>query len=331
MLYNERINLFSGNITKGIAHRMAEERQNKRPIFLIGFKHGGTNILLNMLRSHPDTGSPVGELHQVFLGKGEGGNALTKALGRAPRMLQYTPVVLAQGQVPFSAGNWEPRRPISDWMKQYIDNWFAEDKLRAMGDSQNRYKAEGVEYTQQEVANSRLVVKNTNGDIFATDILYDMYPDATFVALVRNGYAVIEGHIRREYTLEKIAQHYQDGVQKILSDAENIPRYHVMTFEDVLNDPVGELHKLYEYCDLPMDAVSKIRMQTKPIVTASGDAKFVHGTKKKQMIWIDPSELVDFVDPSVTQNQINRLSDEQKAKIKAIAGESLEAMGYTAG
>ena len=43
---------------------------NKRPIFIIGFARGGTNIILNLLRSHPDVCSPRGETDQVFRGKG---------------------------------------------------------------------------------------------------------------------------------------------------------------------------------------------------------------------------------------------------------------------
>ena len=36
------------------------------PIFLLGIQRGGTNQILNILRSHPATFWPSGEFHEVF-------------------------------------------------------------------------------------------------------------------------------------------------------------------------------------------------------------------------------------------------------------------------
>ena len=44
---------------------------NQKPIFIVAFARGGSNILLNLLRSHPEVCSPRGETHEVFRGKGD--------------------------------------------------------------------------------------------------------------------------------------------------------------------------------------------------------------------------------------------------------------------
>ena len=46
-----------------------------------------------------------------------------------------------------------------------------------------------------------MLSKNGTGTVFATDLLAKMYPDATFIALIRNGLAICEGFTRRgEYS-----------------------------------------------------------------------------------------------------------------------------------
>ena len=41
--------------------------KNKQPIFIAGLMLSGTNILLNLLRSHPYVCSPRGETFEVFI------------------------------------------------------------------------------------------------------------------------------------------------------------------------------------------------------------------------------------------------------------------------
>ena len=63
----------------GPARRAAAWRHSGGPIFLLGIQRGGTNQVLNILRSHPATSWPEGEFHEVFRPRG------LRARGRSGR------------------------------------------------------------------------------------------------------------------------------------------------------------------------------------------------------------------------------------------------------
>ena len=298
---------------------------NERPIFIIGFQHGGTSVLLNWLRTHPHVCSPWGETHEVF--RGAGGGVMSKTF-RLYKLALYLPIVLIQREIPFHDRNWNIRRPMPNWLGRYVDWLIFKDKFRARGETQNRYKSEGIEYTEAEIAESRTLMKSTNGDIFSVDIFNKMYSDATFLGLVRNGFAVVEGHLRRNGTIEDVSHKYERGAQQLLEYSERLPNFHIIRFEDVLENPLQQFDHIYDLCDLDTREITKIRMITRPIITSTGHHEYVHGTSRETMVWINPEEMTGFLDPSVTENQIRRLSPEQKEKIVEIAGDSLRQLGY---
>ena len=109
--------------------------RNRRPIFLVGLSRAGTNLVLNLLRSHPEVCSPRGETHEVFRGKP------TEPRGaRAAKRLRALPIRLLQGRDPFHAGDWTPRRPWHPLTCRTVDRVLFGEKLRARDDSQNRWK-----------------------------------------------------------------------------------------------------------------------------------------------------------------------------------------------
>ena len=82
------------------------------PIFLLGIQRGGTNQLLNILRSHPDTCWPQGEFHEVFRWRGlrrEGPRAVLA------KTIRYAPVRVGVGDIldpDCRAPRWIPSRKI---------------------------------------------------------------------------------------------------------------------------------------------------------------------------------------------------------------------------
>jgi hypothetical protein len=302
---------------------------NKRPIFIVGFDHGGTNILLNLLRSHPGVCSPRGELTEVFQGKGRWPK-IREPLGvYLNKWRKYNlPVLLRQREFAFSKKLWQLRRPFGPQTAFHVDRVLYQDKLFARGETQNRYKAQNVEYSLDEIRASRLLSKNVAGVIFLTDELAKMYSDAIFIAIVRNGLALCEGHIRRGVKAEKIAARYQLGCQKMLSDAEKLSNYHIFRFEDILEHPGESLRDVYERADLDLSQVSKIRLETKRVIGKDGEHQFVHNTAAKQLVWYERDSFAQHFVSDVNQNQISRLTSDQHDEIVKIAGESLRQFSY---
>lgn len=168
---------------------------NKAPIFVNAFARGGSNILVNLLLSHPNVCSPSGEIQEVFRG---GTRAEPQWRTMYKRIRYGLPLVLSSGDTRvISAWNFAPRRELSHWATRHIDWVLYREKLAARHEQHNRFVREGITYTDSQIAQARLLCKNLNGLILMTDNLAAMYPDATFFGLIRNGLALCEGYVRR--------------------------------------------------------------------------------------------------------------------------------------
>ena len=184
--------------------------RNVRPIFLLGFTRGGTNLVLNLLRSHPEVCSPRGETHEVFRAKPNEPPAV-----RLAKRLRYAPIRVLEGRDVLDARDWTPREPLHPLSRRWIDRVLYAEKLRAREPGQNRWKSEGVPYRDDEIRRARLLCKNVNGLLLVSGEMARTWPDATFVALVRNGFAVCEGHRRRGVELAEAARRYEIGCRAI--------------------------------------------------------------------------------------------------------------------
>ena len=228
---------------------------NTHPIFLVGFARGGTNIVLNFLRSHPDVCCPRGELTQVF--KGQRSEPYHT---RFVKLLRYSPILVAEKRDIFGAWLWEDRPAFSSFTKNRIDNILYHERFGALLPSENLYRYENIKYTFEQLAQARLFCKNLNGLIFISRNLAEMYSDATFIGLVRNGFAVCEGHIRRRrYSANEIAMYYQRGCQRLIEDSQRIKNFHIFRFEDVIEHPVELLKKIYMVSELELQKVNKLK------------------------------------------------------------------------
>lgn len=289
----------------------------------MGFSRGGTNLVLNLLRSHPDVCSPRGETHEVFRGKPSEPRGV-----RLAKRLRALPIRLLQGGDPFDAGDWTPRGPWHPLTRICVDRVLHGEKLRALGDGQNRWKSEGAPYARREIAAARLLCKNVNGLVLLSRELARTWPDATFVALVRDGRAVCEGHARRGLDVAEAARRYELGCRTIAEDAERIPRFHVFRYEDVVASPRESLEDLYEAAELDVARVAKIRLETKAVIDASGAHVDVLGGGEKRLVWYDVDDFADHFRPDANANQIARLSDAEKERITDVCGWSLRRFGY---
>lgn len=297
---------------------------NKKPIFIIAFARGGSNILLNLLRSHPQVCSPRGETHEVFKGKG----SWEPYQVRLVKALNYLPIRLMQKEDIFSIKHWGKRKIVSKTIQSLIDRLLFYEKMKALDRSQNYYKTEGVRYNRREIKESRLLCKNLDGLIFLTDMFYEMYPDATFIALVRNGFAVCEGHKRRGDDIAEIARNYESGCSKMIQDQKRIPNYHIMRYEDIIEKPLESLNEIYSCAGLDVSLVRKIRLETKPVIRSDGHHGFIHGTNRKELVWYDADEFHRHFINDANSNQIERLSEEEKQTIVKFARESLSHFSY---
>ncbi|MGB9715898.1 MAG: sulfotransferase family protein [Thermodesulfovibrionales bacterium] len=293
---------------------------NKAPIFINGFSYGGTNLITNILASHPDICILTGETHEVFYGKPN------KTIDQLVRRTFYLPVFIFTQQHVFGRKCLDKRRKIPKLLLNYIDFIFFIDKLiRWKKDSCYR----NAEHEKRDIRNCRFLAKNVNGVIFASDVLSDIYPDATFIALVRNGFALCEGYLRRGWNAKDFGMMYERVCQKMIHDSKNLQNYHVVHFEEMVSDPLNFMKKIYSFSNLDISKVSKIRLQAKKSMDKNGIRKYIFGGEKdREIYWFPINEIENYIRTDVNENQIIQLSEKDRTIFLQYAKKSMEYFGY---
>lgn len=289
---------------------------NKKPIFINAFSRGGSNILWNIFLTHPDVCSPIIETLEIF------------RIGRFGRWSGYE-AILKTGQLHFfDQKTLAPRKPISKGAQAYIDEKLYEWKLKTITDAEMRYKYENQLYTLDEVKQSRLVAKNNNGLSFLTDIFSEMYPDATFIGLVRNPLALYESYKRRRFigSVDEFVAFYTKIAGRMLDDSKRCENYHLIRFEDVLSDLKGSVTQLYDWANLDMSKIQKMRFKAKQHSTTNAEwqKEFAIG----QHHWVTFEESGDFLEDDVNRVQIDRLDAGDKQTILSQLGPFIDGFGY---
>ncbi|MCA9969918.1 MAG: sulfotransferase, partial [Anaerolineales bacterium] len=170
----------------------------KRPIFINGFQRGGTNILQQLFASNPRVRGLGVEVHELFYGRD------AQPVQKWLRRLAAAPVVLATRQHTFWPYRFYPRRPLPAAVGRYVDLLLYLQKQTAVV----RTDGDGAP-AWAERRQARALCKCVNGVVLATPLFTTMYPDATFVALVRHGLALCEGFVRRGWSAQRAGQMYR--------------------------------------------------------------------------------------------------------------------------
>lgn len=293
---------------------------NKRPIFVNGFSFGGTNMITNLLASHPDVCWLSGETHEVFYSKPR------KKVDKWIRRLFYSPVQIMSVPHIFGRECEEKPNQMPTFMMRYVDLLFFIDKSTT---TLNEFKYDNVPYSRKEVKACRFLAKNVNGVVLASLLFSKIYPDATFLALVRNGLSLCEGYVRRGRTAEAVGRMYETVCQKMIHDSQTIPNYNIVRFEDMVSDPLSFMKKIYSFAGLDINNISKVRLQAKRSMDKNGTRKYTFGgVKDRETHWCDIEDLDKFVRKDVNENQANQLSPQDRDAFLQQAKKSMEYFGY---
>jgi hypothetical protein len=296
---------------------------NQAPIFLNCFSRGGSNILWNIFLTHPDVCSPMRETLEIFR------TDIKHPLVSPPRLAGFKLALLSRQFGLLNQWNLNERRPIPTSAQNYFDAILYHWKLKTVEDAEMRYKTENETYALEEVQKSRLAAKNNNGLIFLSDILLEMYPDATFFALVRHPFALYESYKRRNISssVEEFAAYYSRITQRMIRDADRLKRcYHLVRFEDLMADPLTSVKQLYRQAGLDFAKIKKIRFKDKPHFQKDGQ----HTSKfdGNHHYWFEPEKLYDMLEPNINELQAGRLSNQEKDSIISMARESMSRLNY---
>ena len=217
------------------------ERSIEKPIFIFGCCNSGTTILLNSLLTHESLYGP--EIDGQDL---EGlPDSMRHHLGNSTfRMWAHH--LFSQGP--------EGDTPGSN-LAYYVteDNYNEDDRGRIVEAVSDLVHPE-----------SRLVMKSP-ADTLRARLIQSYFPDAHFISVVRNGYAVAEGIRRkREYdpdrpqyqglitSIEDAAEQWQNANRVVCSyeDLNLLERYKIIRYEDLVANPEETVADLLSFCEL---------------------------------------------------------------------------------
>ena len=250
-----------------------------------GMQRGGTNIVWNLLQSHPEIVSPGRETGELIY----------------PAWTNKRPMRLFRKPL-----RWLLRlgfRPLF----RHVDRVLYRCKMDTLLDPDNRYKNENDLYTHPEVEAAMLSAKSVADDVFFTPALAAHFPESHVISVVRNGLATCEGWVRRGVSPQKAAKHHKKTMDEVLRQDAQLSNHMIVRFEDCLEDPMGLAVKMCRFANLDPDKLKKLRIKAKSIIQQDGShrASFAQAGQK---VWLAPEDAKKFFDPSITQRQIDALS-----------------------
>lgn len=284
--------------------------KERRPIFINAFAHGGSNILWNILQSHPRVCSPIYETHELFQGTAKG---LFLSFANLQKDL-------------FVSKNYKQRKIFNSM--EMIDGVFHKAKMSTLNHEYNRCKEEDVLYSIDEIKKTRLAAKNLNGIIFLSDVLNKLYPDILFINLTRDPIALYEGYERRN--LVKSVDEFIDFYQSVADEMTRIKEKYnsfFVKFEDIINHPQKSVKEIFSQSGLDVNQVKKIRLKMKPHYKKENQRikEFPKGTKK----WFSFDDLPKIICPKVNKYQKQRVDNLAQERILKKLGESGSKIGYS--
>lgn len=235
-----------------------------RPIFILGIQRGGTNQILNVLRSHPDTFWPQGEFHEVFKSRGLRKDGWRRWLSRRQR---YAPIRRGVGDI------FDPERKPSGTgllagARGEAVRAGLEDSARVNAPSVARYKQALADHGLIDPGKpDRMLCKVMNYNLLFAEDFHRLYPEATFVGVIRDGRGVCEGNTARGASVAAAAAAYDFvGSRLIELEKAGLP-IRTWRFEDLLTDAATVAREIHAFCGLDAGSVRGVCLQDKERVT----------------------------------------------------------------
>ena len=200
----------------------------KKPIFIFGCCNSGTTILWDALKNHKDLSGP---------------NIEGQDLQDLPAsMKQYV------GKATFRL--WA--HPKFKLCYYATENEYDAVEAAKIKEVYGRYLVPGTRF-----------ITKTPPDTLRARLIQAYFPDAYFIAIVRNGYAVSEGIIRKRKcdperpqfeglftTIDEAAEQWFRANTIIVSNQRFLKNYMIVRYEDLVQNPERVLLSILEFCGL---------------------------------------------------------------------------------
>lgn len=291
-----------------------KELKNQRIIIINGIARGGTNLLWNIMQSHPLICSPIYETGGIL----KSNNPYLYILSNKLNTLG----VLTNAEI-FTEIGLSLKKRIS----KHLDSSLYSYKLKNIDDTNNQWKNENSKYTFEEIKNCILCTKSLNSDIFLTPHLINLYPNIKIINIVRDGFSICESWKRRGHKADKIGKLYSTYVNKMIDLTEKYDDSTVVKFEDLLQNPFKISKQLFEFCELEPTKLEKLRLKSKKTLSQNGEHRKHFGQEHKKY-WFDQESINNFLISNINNTQKNNLSVQDIKAFEKYAKSTLEFFNY---
>lgn len=291
---------------------------NEKLIVIAGMSRGGTNLLWNIVQSHPLVIDTYYELNEIL------GN--TTRIGLAEKI---SVEIEALGRFPITGSSKIIRRRIDKFSLHSFQN-----------DRFNREKFPGVTYSPQDYSsltpctklvsswetNRMRMFLRRNDALKYIPILTRTYKDSRIIYLIRNGLAVAEGWMRRGADIKTAALWYGRYVRQYEEYVNYNPeRSMIIRFEDLLSDPFGISERIFQFLELENIYLDQLRIAIKPTVTSN---QGLENNTQKSKKWITRKDWGNYLDVSINESQISRMSRDNQKRFIDMNLNLMQRFGY---
>ena len=104
---------------------------------------------------------------------------------------------------------------------------------------------------EYETPMEHILIEKTTANAVRMPWLQKAFPNSYFIGLVRNGYAVTEGILRKgQKSIDRGARHWNTVNKIMLDDALHIQRFLKISYEEMTAQPYACLQRITEFLDL---------------------------------------------------------------------------------
>ena len=161
---------------------------------------------------------------------------------------------------------------------------------------------------QAETPVKRIIVEKSPPDAIRARWLQRVFPDSSFIGIVRNGYAVVEGIRRRQgYPVERCARHWELANRLMLDDATRLRRFLLVRYEDLFDRLPAMADAIGRFLGLDAAPLMRVRDLELSVHNMDGVA----------------TGLTDY-----NRRSLANLSAADTAAVDAVAGTMLDRLGY---
>ena len=216
-----------------------------KPIFIVGCARSGTTALSAPVYFHPAVGPKPIPIEQISL------QQFTDNLLDYDKHLAFSEK-LEQKKLWFDY--FEQQRPFTDMGRELI--------VETLGAAQKKKRRQLLVALTKGLREDRFLSKAPTNS-FRVLAIQELFPDAKFIAIHRNGCDVVNSWGSRPYGFEKMgfqegihifSQKWNETVDYLFAVSKKVDILHLL-YEDFVSSPADTLAAVYQFCELDAQAV----------------------------------------------------------------------------